>query len=244
MSGIWPYDYGDYYLFVGVISQDNDVDPSDNDDYDPAFIAVGYYAETPELPVPFTDYNDDWTNLVNVDKLGVTLKPGTSLYISGNMSTSDYDDIFEFPLDPLITTVTVTASWQNVLPPSRQVTLWYFIGPGGNDDGFGGRYVTGGDQITVVWEPLTLPGAPYPMVWIDLENSDLELMHNILFARFFENLVLYRLYGDFHPVCFSIKPEEMGKSSFFGTPLKVCLSDQVYILQIENLDNLCLLVSQ
>jgi len=174
-SGIWPNDYGEYYLFVEVISQDVESNPLDNNDYDAAgFIAVGYYDETFDNGDPDPDPNGDWQLLGDVDRFGVTLKPGTSVHISGNMDPGDYDDIFEFPLDPLTTNVTVTASWQNALPPSRQVTLWFFIGAGGDDDGFGGYYVTGGDQITVVWEPYTLPGSPYTTVWIDLENSNLE----------------------------------------------------------------------
>jgi plastocyanin len=174
-SGIWPNDYGEYYLFVEVISQDVESNPLDNNDYDAAgFIAVGYYDETFDNGDPDPDPNGDWTNLLDVDRFGVTLKPGTSVHISGYMDTGDYDDIFEFPLDPLTTNVTVTASWQNSLPPSRQVTLWFFIGVGGDDDGFGGYYITGGDQITIVWEPYTLPGPPYATVWIDLENSNLE----------------------------------------------------------------------
>jgi hypothetical protein len=178
ISAIWPYDFGDYYLFVEVISQDNEIDTDDNNDYDSSAVSVGYYAATPDDGGPLPDPNGDWTNLVDVDRFGVTLKPGMSLQISGKMDAQDYDDIFEFPLDPLTTNVTVTASWQNSIPPSRQVTLWFFIGPAGDHDGFGGYYVTGGNQISVVWEPYTLPSSPFPTVWIDLENSDLNDLGN------------------------------------------------------------------
>jgi hypothetical protein len=172
-SGIWPNDYGYYYLFVEVLSPDNEVDPSDNDDYDANIIDVGYYNSASDSGNPPVDPNGDWQNLVDVDRFGVTLKPGTSVHISGPMDSADFDDIFEFPLDPLTTSVTVTASWTGNLTGNRDVTLWFFIGTGGDTDGFGGFFVTDEQDITVVWEPYTLPGSPYNTVWIDLENSDL-----------------------------------------------------------------------
>jgi len=169
-SGVWPYDYGDYYLFVEVISQDNELVTGDNEEHDPAPIAVGYYIETFDGGDPVPDPNGDWSSLAFVDNFGVTLKPGTSLQISGNMDSADDDDVFEFPLDPLTTRVTVSASWN--APPWRTVTLFFFIGPGGDDDGFLGRYVDTSDSIIVEWKPYELPGAPYPTVWINIENSD------------------------------------------------------------------------
>jgi hypothetical protein len=175
-SGSWPFDYGNYYLFAEVISPDNETATGNNKNYDTTPIPVGYYTETPDSGNPPVDPNGDWLTLINVDKFGVTLKPGTSLHISGTMDSDDYDDIFEFLLDPFTTRVTVSASWN--APPWKTVTLWFFIDVNGVDDGFNGRYVDSSDSIIVQWEPYELNPSSYSTVWIDIENSDLANLGN------------------------------------------------------------------
>lgn len=86
-AGAWPAAFGDYYLLVRLWAGE-DVDTLNNTGATGAPTAVGCFAESEE--------NGDCTNLVGVDVLGVTLRPGMSVRIAGTMPAGDSDDVFHF----------------------------------------------------------------------------------------------------------------------------------------------------
>lgn len=89
-SGIWPLDYGKYFLVVRVMSSD-EFNPADNVGATGATESVGYFDET-----GVNEPNNDYIGLTDFYDLGVTFKPGMSIEITGTMSAGDMDDIMAF----------------------------------------------------------------------------------------------------------------------------------------------------
>ena len=89
-SGIWPLDYGKYFLVVRVMSSD-EFNPADNVGATGATESVGYFDET-----GVNEPNNDYIGLTDFYDLGVTFKPGMSIEITGTMSAGDMDDVMAF----------------------------------------------------------------------------------------------------------------------------------------------------
>jgi hypothetical protein len=88
-SGVWPLHYGSYYLLVSV-SAPEDSNITDNTAATAATTTIGVFNEIPTEP------NGDYVGLSNYFNLGVTLKPGMTLLLTGSMNNADLDDVLAF----------------------------------------------------------------------------------------------------------------------------------------------------
>jgi len=91
-SGQWPIHYGNYQLVVTVsVPVDFDTNLANNVAASGSTAAVGFIAEV--------EPNNDAVTLspANVQDLGITLQPGMSVLVTGNLSgAADIDDVFTF----------------------------------------------------------------------------------------------------------------------------------------------------
>ena len=120
-NGLWPLTYSDYYLLVRV-SCAEDSNATNNVGSSVLQTNVGVYVDT--------EPNNDFTNFVNVQPLGISLVPGMSVKITGSMSATDLDDIFQFDTGTAAR-VLVTVSW-NVFDQNVEI---FFLGKA-NPSGF------------------------------------------------------------------------------------------------------------
>ncbi len=149
-SGVWPLDYGAYYVIIRVTAAE-DINSSDNTAVSGSTYQVGYYTEA--------EPNGDWTNMVQVNIPGVTLKPGMSIHISGSMNNFDLDDIFQFNA-AIGTVVVATVSYG---APGKSISLYFFNAPGASGVATGVG-ITGTD-LALQW---TVDTSPF---WVDFENT-------------------------------------------------------------------------
>lgn len=149
-SGVWPLDYGTYYVIVRVTAAE-DLNSGDDTAVSATSYQVGYYTES--------EPNGDWTNMVQVNIPGVTFKPGMSIHISGSMNNADLDDIFQFDAG----TATVVVATVSYGAPAKSISLYFFNAPGaaGVANGVG---ITATD-LALQWTVDT------SQFWVDFENT-------------------------------------------------------------------------
>jgi hypothetical protein len=126
-AGVWPLDYGSYYLIV-QISCAEDVDPGNDQGCNPSPTAVGLLDEAAHEP------NNDYLGLTDFYDLGVTFKPGMSIRLTGTMSAADLDDIVAFNTgDCSMITFAVTYA-----SAKAQIRIFVMDGPNSFVDGVSG----------------------------------------------------------------------------------------------------------
>jgi hypothetical protein len=120
-SGVWPLHYGSYYLIVSV-SAPEDSNSGNNSGATATATTIGVFNEVPTEP------NDDYTNLTNYFDLGVTLKPGMTLLVTGTLNASavppDIDDVLRFKTGTAAS-ISLYMSWTG----NHVVELFFLKGP-------------------------------------------------------------------------------------------------------------------
>jgi hypothetical protein len=156
-SGVWPLDYGSYYLLV-TASNIEDLNGTNNQAASTVATTIGLY--TGALAENNHEPNDDYLNLVQVYDLGVTLQPGMSIYLAGDMHkppANDPDDVLHVRAGANMT-ITASMSWTG----SHYVQLWIWTAPG--------TYVKAvsvtAESLAVGWAATA--GTSY---WIDVTNG-------------------------------------------------------------------------
>ena len=121
-NGFWPMSFGDYFMLVRV-SCAEDSNTANNVGSSPVQANVGVYDETA------MGSHGDFTNLTDAAPLGITLRPGMSVKITGSMGVGNQDDIFLFNTGTASHLV-VTVAWATV-PASNapNVRIWFGQGP-------------------------------------------------------------------------------------------------------------------
>jgi hypothetical protein len=161
-SGSWPLDYGKYYLLVRVMSSEEGK-PLDNVGASTATEAVGYFDETGA-----NDSGDDYEFLSDFTDLGVTFKPGMSIEISGDMTSSDLDDIFGFNTGTC-SMITFAVTYGPTVPSRAFIRIYVMDGPNSFIDGVLGT----ADAISLNWLVDTTGVQRY----LDLDNRGEELTY-------------------------------------------------------------------
>jgi hypothetical protein len=126
-SGKWPLDYGNYFLVVRVMSSD-EFNPADNVGAAGATESVGYFDEAAN------EINDDYFGLTDFYDLGVTFKPGMSIWIDGTMDSVDMDDIMAFNTGTC-TMITFAITYSSI---KAQIRIFLMDGPNSFIDGVSG----------------------------------------------------------------------------------------------------------
>ena len=155
-SGLWPLDYGSYYLLV-AISNPEDSNATNNRAASAAATAIGMFTGT--LAENNHEPNGDYTNLVQVYDLGVTLQPGMSIYLEGNMNNADVDDVLGVKCGTA-TTITASMSW------TGQQSMALYIWQGPPTVGVKAVSITNAEALSISWA--ATPGTQY---WIDVTNG-------------------------------------------------------------------------
>ena len=154
-SGNWPLTYGPYYLLAKVsVSADVDINPANNVAASASATTIGEYVDT--------EPNND-TNLVTVQVLPVTLKPGMSIMITGNLNhnvvPNDPWDVFQFNTGTA-GSVTFSMTWAS----SATVYLYLLTAPAT----FATSVNTIGTSLSLPWSPVDLPNTNR---WIGLNDQ-------------------------------------------------------------------------
>jgi len=151
-AGSWPLTYGDYYILVRV-SCPEDVNTGNNVGSSVLQTNVGVYSDAAGEP------NNDYLLLTNPMPLGITLRPGMAVKITGAMDTADRDDIFQYNTGTA-NRVIVTVAWS--IPTEPNVRIWYMTGPNLFASGVSGL----SGSMSLDW----VPDAAGTNRWIDLDN--------------------------------------------------------------------------
>ena len=154
-SGNWPLTYGPYYLLAKVsVSADVDINPANNVAASASATTIGEYVDT--------EPNND-TNLVTVQVLPVTLKPGMSIMITGNLNhnvvPNDPWDVFQFNTGTA-GSVTFSMTWAS----SATVYMYLLTAPAT----FAMSVNTIGTSLSLPWSPVDLPNTNR---WIGLNDQ-------------------------------------------------------------------------
>jgi len=155
-SGLWPLDYGSYYLLV-TISNLEDSNATNDRAWSTPATAIGMFTGT--LAENNHEPNGDYTNLIQVYDLSVTLQPGMSIYLEGTMSNTDIDDVLGFKAG---TTMTITASMSWTGPQDMALYIWQ----GPPAVGVKAVSITNAESLSISWAATS--GIKY---WIDVTNG-------------------------------------------------------------------------
>jgi hypothetical protein len=155
-GGSWPLDYGSYFL-LATISGLEDLDGSNNTAVSAASTAIGMF--TGPLAENNHEPNDDYTNLIQVYDLGVTLQPGMSIYLDGTMSNTDIDDVLGFKASTAMT-ITASMSWIG----QQDMALYIWQGP--PTVGVKAVSIVKAESLSISWTAAA--GTRY---WIDVTNG-------------------------------------------------------------------------
>ncbi len=151
-SGTWPGPYGAYYLLVRVWAGD-DVDTTNNTGHTLPFQTIGLVTES--------EPNGDCVGLVDVDDLGIMLRPGMSVRISGDMSSGDVDDVFRFNTGTA-GSINFSITWTGV---SANGDFYVYDTTNHSLTGYG---ILSTQAVHWTWT-VDMPGA---WRWIDFRNSE------------------------------------------------------------------------
>ncbi len=158
-SGLWPLDYGSYYLLV-TTSNLEDLNGTNNQAASTVSTAIGMFTG------PLAEYNhepnNDYLNLVQVYDLGVTLRPGMSLYLEGSMpkitGVDDLDDVLGVN-SGTATTITASMTWTG----KQNMALYIWTGPSSLLKAVS---IASAESLSISWA--AAPGTQY---WIDVTNG-------------------------------------------------------------------------
>jgi hypothetical protein len=155
-SGLWPLDYGSYYLLVTISNLEDLVGTNDRAWSTPA-TAIGIF--TGPLAENNHEPNDDYVNLSQVYDLGVTLQPGMSIYLEGTMANTDIDDVLGVK-SGTATTITASMSWTG----PQDMALYIWRGP--PTAGVKAVSITNAESLSISWA-----ATPSIQYWIDVTNG-------------------------------------------------------------------------
>jgi hypothetical protein len=163
-SGHWPLDYGNYHLLV-MVSEIEDINPANDRVASAATTTVGMYMGVlAEAPTPPPDPNGDYTTFVRVFDTGVTMEPGTSIYLDGTMPQTDLDDVVGVKAGAcasITATMTLTGG-------SGDIALYIFTYPPRVQ--VKAVSISGAPSLSLSW-----PAVPGTQYWIDVTNYSLPL---------------------------------------------------------------------
>jgi hypothetical protein len=148
-NGTWPLIYGNYYLLVSVSASD-DFNPANNGGATAGTSAIGMFDEA------FADLHDSTSNAFTT---GVTLQPGMSVQVSGNLPAAQGDDFIEFNTGTAAS-VTFSVVWSS----GQNIAFNMYTAP----STFGvGTSTVGGTYLVWVWT-VDVAGAQR---WLDINNT-------------------------------------------------------------------------
>jgi hypothetical protein len=155
--GTWPFHFGTYYL-IASISIGEDSDPTNHVAVTSTAAQVGIYSES--------EPNDDYTNLVIVNNLPITLNPGVTIEVTGAfVPASDAHDVFGFNTG-MANSISFYLSWG----PNRLISLIPAISAGNYAPGVQNPAAT--NSNTLGW----IPDTHNVLRWIVVQNDGAPLV--------------------------------------------------------------------